>query len=168
MTRVRDARPLVIGVGNSYRCDDALGILVVNELERRHPGHLRVMELPGELAGLLEVWKGEGVVAVVDAVGRANSPGQVCRVDAIHERIEAVPFHSSSHEFGLAETISLARTLECLPSSLDLYGNEGQEFDSGIGLTDPVVRSLPELIRMIEEDLRLTQTAYTHPPLVSL
>jgi hydrogenase maturation protease len=159
MTGAPASRPLVIGVGNTFRCDDALGILVARELERRHPDDINVIEAPGEAAGLIQSWKERSRVAVVDAVGRGQSPGQVYRIDAIHERIETVQFHSSSHEFGLAETIALARTLARLPAILFVYGIEGQEFDNGIGLSDPVVKSLPELIRMIEDDLHLVHAS---------
>jgi hydrogenase maturation protease len=154
-----DNRPLVIGIGNAYRCDDALGILVARELGRRHPADVRVIEAGGEVAGLLESWKHQKSVAVVDAVGRGNSPGQVLRLDALREPLVPGQFHSSSHEFGLAEAVRLARNLSSLPASLIVYGIEGQAFETGIGLSDPVVKSLPELIRMIEEDLHLSPSS---------
>jgi len=148
-------RSLVVGVGNSYRCDDALGILAVQELERRHPGEIRMTLAPGELAGLLDLWKGEELVVVVDAVSPGKCPGQIHRIDAVHERVETVPFHSSSHEFGLEDAVHLARTLNLLPPALLIYGIEGEEFAAGIGLSDSVVKSLPEMLRQIEEDLLL-------------
>jgi hydrogenase maturation protease len=150
-------RPLVIGMGNTYRCDDALGILVARELARRHPGRVRVIEARGEGAELVEVWKGESVVVVVDAVSPGKSPGRICRVDALRAGIEGGLFLSSSHQFGLAEAVALSKRLCDLPESLMVYGIEGQEYGAGVGLSDPVVKSLPKLMSMIEEDLRLGQ-----------
>jgi hydrogenase maturation protease len=152
---MNDARPTVVGVGNYYRGDDALGILAIRELGRRHPGAIRTAEAPGELAGLLDLWKAEDLVIVVDAVSPGKCPGQIHRLDAIHERVQTVQFRSSSHEFGLEDAIRLARTLNLLPKGLVVFGIEGEEFAQGVGLSDPVVKSLPELIRLIEHELHL-------------
>jgi hydrogenase maturation protease len=54
----------------------------------------------------------------------------------------------------VAEAVAMARQIGKLPEHLILYGIEGKEFGEGVGLSDPVVRSIPELIAMIEEDLR--------------
>ena len=36
--------PLIVGIGNSFRGDDALGLLVAREIARRHPSGVRVEE----------------------------------------------------------------------------------------------------------------------------
>ena len=94
-------------------------------------------------------------MAVVDAVGCGKSPGRIYNVDASRALVERGLFRSSTHQFGLAEAIALATQLNIRPARLVLYGIEGSEFNPGVGLSDPVIRSLPNLIGMIEEDLHL-------------
>ena len=153
MVEENGADILLIGVGNEYRDDDALGICVVREIHRRMPGQPRVMELSGEGSALMDAWTGAGRVIIVDAVSSGKAPGTIHRIDASTQEIPRGFFHYSSHAFGVAEAIEVARRLGTLPRQLILYGIEGKEFGSGVGLSDPVVRSIPELISMIEEHL---------------
>ncbi len=59
----------------------------------------------------------------------------------------------SSHAFGVADAIEMARELHQLPPVTILYGIEGEAFDPGVGLSDSVLKSLPRLLAMIEQDL---------------
>jgi len=144
---------LLVGVGNEFRDDDALGICVVREIRRRMPGQARVVELSGEGSALMDAWTGAGRVIIVDAVSSGKVPGTIHRIDAAVNEIPRGFFHYSSHAFGVAEAIEVARRLGTLPAQVILYGIEGKEFGTGVGLSDPVVRSIPELLSMIEDDL---------------
>jgi hydrogenase maturation protease len=145
---------LVIGIGNEYRDDDALGILAVRELRRREIPDLRVLEMEGEGAALIEAWRGAERVIIVDAIKSGDVPGTIHRLDIPPDQIPRRFLHNSSHEFGAAEAIDLARNLRCLPRRLILYGIEGLQFGTGVGLSDPVIKAIPELLTMIEGDLR--------------
>ena len=144
---------LVIGVGNEFRTDDGLGILAAREIRRRtYPG-VEVREASGEGTALLESWKGYDHVLIVDAVCSGATRGSVHRIDLVTKSIPRGFFKSSSHSFGVAEAVEMARQLGQLPEVLFLYGIEGCHFETGTGLTDDVVRSIPELIGLIEADL---------------
>jgi hydrogenase maturation protease len=145
---------LVIGIGNEYRDDDALGILAVRELRRRDIPDLRVLEMDGEGAALIEAWRGAERVIIVDAIKSGDVPGTIHRLDIPPDQIPLRFLHNSSHEFGAAAAIDLARNLRCLPRRLILYGIEGMQFGTGVGLSDPVIKAIPELLTMIEGDLR--------------
>ena len=92
------SKTVVIGVGNEFRSDDALGILVARELRRRHLGELRVVEVEGDTSSLLDVWEGAENLLIVDAVNGAGPPGSVVRIDVSHTRIPAYLFSGGSHE----------------------------------------------------------------------
>ncbi|HUI11615.1 MAG TPA: hydrogenase maturation protease [Bacteroidota bacterium] len=147
------APSLLIGVGNEFRNDDALGILVAREIRRRHIPGVAVVERSGEGTALMDTWGGAALIIIVDAIFPAKSPGEIHRLDAVQEEIPRGFFHYSSHTFGVAEAVAMARQLGSLPQKLILYGIEGKEFGEGVGLSDPVLRSIPALIAMIEEDL---------------
>jgi len=144
---------LVIGVGNEFRTDDGLGILAAREIRRRtYPG-VEVIEASGEGTALLESWKGYDHVLIVDAVCSGATRGSVHRIDLITQSIPRGFFNPSSHSFGVGEAVEMARQLGQLPEVLLLYGIEGCQFETGAGLTNDVVRSIPNLLALIEADI---------------
>jgi hydrogenase maturation protease len=149
-------RALLIGVGNEFRTDDGLGVFVARALRRRYGDHLVVIENDGDGTALIDSWEGADTVLVVDAVSSGRNPGTIHRIDASDLPIPRRLFHSSSsHSFGLAEAVELARRFHRLPHRTIVYGVEGTSFDYGTGLSDPVVKSVPSLLQLIEDDLRV-------------
>jgi hydrogenase maturation protease len=146
---------LIIGVGNEYRGDDGLGVHIARELRRHLPERVRIIEQSGEGTALLATWKAAAHVLIVDAVSSHEPPGTIYRLDAIHEEIPKPMFASSSHQFGVAEAVALAKELHELPESLTLYGIEAESFEPGVGLSASVVRSVPDLIHLILRDVQL-------------
>ena len=67
---------LVIGLGNDYRHDDAVGRVVARRLKAIEGDDVRVVEESGEGAALIEAWKGADFVILIDAVhsGGAGEP----------------------------------------------------------------------------------------------
>ena len=146
---------LLIGVGNEMRNDDGLGLYIARELRRRSLKGITITEHHGEGTALMEAWKGCTAVLLVDAMLTGGAPGMAHRIDASHVPVPAALFLYSSHAFGVAGAIELARELHQLPPTVILYGIEGELFEAGIGLSPCVVRSVPELISMIEHDLHI-------------
>jgi hydrogenase maturation protease len=151
-----------IGLGNAYRTDDGLGLYAARELARRGLPGVTVMEMPGEGTALLEAWRGTWCVVLCDAISSGGTPGDVHRIDCLASPVPHSLFRSSCHTFGVAEAIALGKSLDEVPGILLLYGIEGCRFDQGEGLTDPVVRSMPQLLARIEDELAHL-TPYTEP-----
>jgi hydrogenase maturation protease len=147
------SKTVVIGVGNEFRSDDAVGILVARELRRRHLGEIRVVEVEGNVASLLDVWDGTENLLIVDAVSGAGPPGSIVRLDASNARIPANLFPGGTHGFGVAEAVEMGRELRRLPPNVLFYGIVGESFENGQGLSDRVLKSIPDLLQMIEEDV---------------
>jgi hydrogenase maturation protease len=134
---------LVVGLGNAWRGDDGAGPAVARALG----DDPRVVVLEGEPIGLIEAWAGAQDVVVVDAVSSGAAPGTVHRLDAGAAPLPATLARGSTHAFGLAETIELARTLDRLPPRLTVYGIEGQDFRAGDQLSAPV-RTAVDAVRL--------------------
>jgi hydrogenase maturation protease len=139
---------LVIGVGNLYRCDDAVGIHIARDLGKRKAEHMIVKEQSGEGTSLMEAWKDYSRVLIVDAVSSGSPPGSIHRLDA-SETIPSKFFSCSTHNFGVAEAIELARTLNQLPEHLQLYGIEGKDFEPGEILSAEVASVVEEVANEI-------------------
>lgn len=148
------AGSLVIGVGNPYRRDDGVGLVVARRLAGTQLEGLRVLELRGEGTALMEAWRGGQRVIVVDAVQSGAPPGRIHRLDARAQPMPSGLFHCSSHAVGLAEAIELARALGQLPLRLVVYGVEGQTFAAGEGLSPAVAAAAEEVVKRVLQELR--------------
>lgn len=145
--------PLVFGVGNEWRSDDAAGLIVARRLgEPPLPG-VRVVEREGEPLGLIEEWSEHDEAIVVDAVRSGSEPGVIHRVEATREKLPAELFRGSTHAIGLAEAVELARALGRLPRRLLVLGIEGGRFTAGSGLTPEVEQAVTQLVAELRERL---------------
>ena len=149
------ASRLVIGVGNDYRGDDAVGLHVARLLRAEGLGGVVVREMQGDGTSLVEIWQGAETVVLADAVVSGAEPGFVHRFDA---RARSLPAHvfspSSTHAFGVAEGVELARQLNRLPERLIVYGIEGKDFRAGALMTPEVEKAAAGVVEYILEDLR--------------
>lgn len=124
-----DTRIVVIGAGNPYRGDDAVGAVFLKRIRDRLPAEVTAMECCGEPVVMIGAWERADVAFVVDAVHSASDDDRVFRFEAHNGPIPAEAFRFSTHKFGVAETIELARALDRLPPRLVVYGIRGDHFD---------------------------------------
>jgi hydrogenase maturation protease len=119
---------LIIGCGNTDRSDDGAGILVARRL--RSLG-LNAIEHSGDGLALIELWHGFDDVVVVDAMMSGAEPGSVATWDPVSQPVCSENWRCSSHVFGPAEAIELARVIGRLPEQIRIYGIEGVKFEPG-------------------------------------
>lgn len=154
MTNKR-SRILLIGIGNEYRNDDAVGLVVARHLNEQPLDHVEVIEETGEGAALMETWKDAGTVILIDAIFSGAEPGTIFRFDVHAQPIPKSFFHCSTHAFGVAEAIELARILEQLPPRLIIFGIEGKDFAAGKSLSAEVVKAARKVVEHIIQEVRL-------------
>jgi hydrogenase maturation protease len=140
---------LIVGVGNAFRRDDAAGLAVATRLHGLAPGAIRVLAQEGDLASLLDDWRGADAVIVVDATASGSEPGTIRRYDAHERPLPAAFSRSSTHSFGLAEAVELARALGRLPACVVVFGIEGRDFTPGEVLSPDVEAAVDEVVRRI-------------------
>ena len=136
---------LFIGVGNEYRSDDGIGLVVARQIREKQIPFITVKEESGEGASLMNAWQGFDDVILIDAVSSGAKPGTIVRFNATKEIIPTKFFHYSTHAFGVAEAIELARALNTLPSNFIIYGIEGAIFTAGIDIS-PVVQESAKIV----------------------
>lgn len=145
--------PLIIGVGNMDRGDDAVGLLVVRQLRRTLPDQIGMRETNGDALELMELWRGSERVILIDAVQSGVEPGTIHRWEVHHGPLPGRWFAHSTHALSVAEAIEIARALGELPSWFVVYGIEGRQFEVGAEPSLPVRRAMPELLRRIRQDV---------------
>jgi len=144
---------VVIGIGNPYRRDDAAGLIVARRLREQSLRSCEVHELVGEGTALMELWRGVQRVVVIDAVQSGAAAGTIHRFQANLHPLPARIFRESTHAFGLIEAMELSRALNQLPSSLVIYGIEGENFDAGTGLSQTVLDGVDDLVKDLRREL---------------
>ena len=143
----------LIGVGNAFRGDDGVGLIVARRLgEMALPG-VTVLEQSGEGTALMEAWGDASHIIVVDAVLSGVEPGTIHRLEATGQSLPDFFSGHSTHAFGLAEAIELARQLDRLPVQLVVYGIEGKSFELGRGLSPEVEAAAEILAERISQEL---------------
>jgi hydrogenase maturation protease len=153
MTQLPEPLVTVIGVGNPYRCDDAVGLVVARRVGEHFDRERRVRsrELDGEPVRMVQAWEGSEHVVVVDAVRTGAAPGTRHRftVDHLGDR-SAVPtaegLVGGGHALGVGDAVDLAMTMGTLPPSFEIWAVEGEVFEQGEGLSPVVVDACDTLI----------------------
>jgi hydrogenase maturation protease len=151
----------VIGVGNRDRGDDAAGPEVARRLAAHALPDTHVMESDGRLGALFDAITCGRRIVVVDAMSSGAPPGSIRRFDAVVAPLPAVFGTLSTHGFGVAEAVELARTLGRLPESLEVIGIEGASWGFGAEMTAEVERAVAETARELRA---LTGAAATTAP----
>ncbi len=151
-------RRRIIGIGNLDRGDDGVGILIARRLRSLLPPSVEVREATGEGGALLDAWQGAEEVWLIDAVRPSGSPGRIYRLDVTTSSIPSDFFHYSTHAFGVAEAVELARVLGDLPPALFVYGIEAQSVRPGAPLNPAVAAALETVVAEL-------LTAVLHPHL---
>jgi hydrogenase maturation protease len=145
---------VVVGVGNPYRRDDGVGLVLAERIGGRAPAGVTVLTQEQEPSRLLEAWEGAGAAVVVDAVASGAQPGTLYRFDATVDPVPAGVFRSSTHAFGVGDAIELSRALGSLPPRVVVHGVEGGSFEAGEGLSGAVIAALPALEAAVLADLQ--------------
>jgi len=146
---------LVVGVGNEDRGDDGVGPLVARllacALADDPPAGLAVLPWTGDPLGLIDVWEGCDRLVLIDAVVSGGAPGACRRWGA------DAPFRTdaggSTHGFGLASTLALARALDRAPATVEVWGIEGSVFEAGAPLTPAVAAAALALVERLGREL---------------
>lgn len=152
---------LIIGIGNASRGDDAAGLIaarLIKEVLLALPdppeaGRVVVLERDGEGTALVALWEGAGTVILIDAALSGAAPGSIHRFDARSRPLPAGFRRCSTHAFGVAEAIELARALDRLPSRLIVYGIEGRAFSAGDAPSEVVEAAARAVVERVLSDL---------------
>jgi len=136
--------PLVIGIGNPDRGDDAAGPLVADAVTSLRPD-IDVVRLSDPLA-LVDLLAGRHLVIVVDAALTGRPPGTVGVLDVSDSPLpgERRGSTTSSHGLSLGDAIELARALGRLPDRLLVVVVEGDAVELGQAPQPIVLASVTE------------------------
>ena len=122
----------LVAIGNTHRGDDAAGWEVARSLEG--------WDVEFRMAGSFELiadWGPGDDIVIVDAMRSGEEPGSIHRFDALTEALPRSAF-TSTHSFGPASLVELAKVTGHMPRSLVVYGIEAKQADHGAPMSEEV------------------------------
>jgi hydrogenase maturation protease len=148
-----NAEVAIIAIGNEYRRDDGVGMVVLRQLTEVIPAGTGLTCVDGEPSRLMDAWDGSRLVILLDAaVCEPAHPGRIHRSTVIEAESAA---STSSHGLGVPEAVELARVLHRLPERLVLLTVEAADTGYGLGLSPQVEAAVPALVAAIQVELGL-------------
>ncbi len=146
---------VVIGIGNSFRRDDGVGLVVAEEIARLGIPQVRVVIAAGEPTAILDAWTEARLAVVIDAAtGEGLSPGTIQRWTPGESTAVNVV---SSHAIGLPEVHALGEALGRLPASLVVLAVNVADVSHGTGLTPAVAAAVPAVVEAVVVELSRPQ-----------
>ena len=146
---------LIYGIGNPYRCDDAVGIRVAERLAVQiKQSNIDVKWGSIDGVGILDEIMGYDRVIFVDSVRtEKGTPGTIHKIDPNSFRSS----HSfSSHGIDFITALQFGKKLDLkMPEKTDIYAVEIEDNTSyGEACTPKVAAKIPELVRVIMEEIK--------------
>lgn len=135
----------LIGIGNPDRGDDAAGWEVARAVST-----WTVDRFTAGSFDLIDLWDETDDVVIVDAMRSTAPAGTILRFDAGAEPLPVGAFRST-HAFGPAAVIELARTMRRLPRSLIVYGIEIADTTHGAPLSRDVAIAVSSVARELQD-----------------
>lgn len=155
---------LVLGLGNPLLRDDGVGLELLQALRERLSGDAELEFVDGGTLGtaLLGQLAGRRVLLILDAVSGVAEPGGVTLLRDPLQHGSARGF--GAHGANASGLLASAELLGDLPRQAAVVGVCPLELTTGIGLSEPVQRALPEALEMAERVLaELRAKAETEP-----
>ncbi len=149
-------RVLLLGLGNDILTDDAVGLRVVQELQRQLAGH-DAIDIRGTTEmglALLDFITGYRAVVIVDSIqtGKA-APGFLHELDAsaLNQLTGRTP-----HFLGVSETLALGTRLGLpMPDQVRIFAIEVEDpFTLGTAMTPALQAAMPGIVGRISAAVR--------------
>ena len=142
-------RTLVLGIGNILLRDEGLGVRVIEAMQAmRLAADIELLDGGTSGADLINEIADREKLIVIDAMSTDAEPGTVFRLGA-DELLEDAKTTISLHEFGLLDTLMMARHLGCHPKQVVIFGVQPKRVEPGLALSSEVAEVLPRLIELV-------------------
>lgn len=147
-------RAVILGVGNTIRADEGIGVHVVEALERDYGLPEGVVAIDGGTSSMemLEDLSDLDFLLVIDAVNDGKSPGSLVRLEG-----EQVPVffrrNLSPHGIGLSDVLASLEFMGKSPKETLVLGLQPVSMALSTELTAEASARVPELVVQIVAEL---------------
>lgn len=147
-------RVVVLGVGNTLRADEGIGVRVVEALERDYalPAGVTAIDAGTSSMEMLEDLSHLDFLLVVDAIAASQPPGALVRLAGAE-----VPVffrrNLSPHGIGLSDVLAALEFMGAEPRETVIIGVQPASLELSTELTPAVAARLPELVAQAVAEL---------------
>lgn len=152
-------KTLILGMGNTIRGDDGVGIFISEALKSRidYP-YVEIKQTQESVIHLLDKIIGYEKVIIIDSLQiKEGNPGDVYRFNPLEENIlekSVAPY--SLHHLGMAEIMKIADTLIDMPREIIIYAVKIVKKDLfSDKLSLRVNRAIPKAVKLIKKELTI-------------
>jgi hydrogenase maturation protease len=152
----------VIGIGNTLKADDGVGVRVAEELSSLDLG-ADVDVVSGELAGMLlaPYFINSDHVIVVDAIDAGDTAGSVFRFHA-EDGLPMLRSHTS-HGISVTELVTVAR-LSGSKAEILIFAVQVEDVrPMSEGLSETVEAVVPEVVQMVRDEVAAIRSGDDRP-----
>jgi hydrogenase maturation protease len=144
-------RVAIIGVGNLLLKDEGVGIWVIEELKKKNLD-VELFDCATDPMLVLECMDGKDKVVVVDAYKGNSEPGTIYKFGV--EDVKEKKLDLSLHNLTFLDVLRIGKDSFKLPQEIVIIGIEPAEIEAGIGLSDELKRKLPEIVKVVMEEVK--------------
>ena len=145
---------VVAGLGNEFRGDDGIGLVVAEGVRRRNLPGVTVYSPLSDGSSLTHLWDGQELCIVIDCAVSGQSVGTIHCFDALSDELPDQLFcRYSTHAYSISDALKLSRVLGTLPQRLIVYGIEGDRFSCGDAMSPDVIAAGHHLVQHIRAEI---------------
>jgi hydrogenase maturation protease len=159
VTGKNSPRIAVLGIGNLLLKDEGIGVHLVQELASIVDASNVAIIDGGTSPDIMSlVDPNIDKLIIIDAVKGGYKPGTVYRFSSDDLDLDSVS-PVSVHDIGVLESLRMMALLDRQPKSTVIIGIEPREIDFGLDLSPEVEQRLPEIIKLVLQEIEETNTA---------
>lgn len=149
-------KTLIFGAGNLILSDEGFGVHCINYLEEHYDFPEEVELFDGGTLGIMVTHKIEEAdrVYIVDTVETAGAPGEVFRFEKEDIMLNRLPVKLSPHQIGIQEMLFISEMRGGCPPRISLLGVIPETLDAGNELSGTVGERLPQVARLLVDELK--------------
>jgi len=142
----------IIGIGNSLRKDDSLGLVLLEKLKEKKTELPEGMEfIEGGLGGmvLLHYLADFDIAYIIDAVDFSGEPGELRFFEKDDVVSKKVKISFSTHEDDFLKVVKLSEELNEIPEKIYIFGIQPKDMGLGCDLSPAIEGSIDENLKKI-------------------
>ncbi len=140
---------LLIGVGNEFRGDDAIGISVMESMRKKYPELGEYIIEQSDLMQLLSIWDDKDLL-IVDAIRSSQLDlGDIFSSSSADEIMKMTDVLFSTHGIDLAHVLAIGKSINKMPKSIFFIGINGKNWNIGDAISSEVIKAEKEVKKII-------------------
>jgi len=146
----------IIGIGNPFRRDDGIGIVLLEKLiEKKNNLPQNIEYIDGGTGGmnLLHMLALFDVALIIDAVNFNGHPGESKLFKSEDVISKKPPMNMSTHESDILKIIHLSKELGEIPDELFIFGIQPKDVSQGDNLSPELQKVVASLTSSLQNEI---------------